>query len=78
MSDRCADCHCEFGPELPRTRHHLHYKHEEMDWVPEETVDLCWECHYARHRANPNKEYWRDCDQMEAYWYTYYKEMEKE
>lgn len=74
----CPDCGREFGIGVERTTHHLHYKHEWDDTIPEETIDLCWECHQARHRDNPNGEYWRDCEEMEAYWSTYYSTMEKD
>ena len=79
----CEDC---WRCDVPLELHHLRY------WIIgddgfEEDIDgketeadldvLCRDCHHARH-LDLNGEFWRDPEEMETHWWTFYNEMSKE
>jgi len=83
----CEDCG---NDSVELTRHHLTYTNPgdpdhgslaDLRWhvdQPDNIVMLCWPCHQARHRDNPCDEYWRDCEEMKNYFFTYYEEMARD
>lgn len=73
---RCGGCCEDCGRKCKLTMHHRHY-----DTVGNEALDdivaLCWPCHQARHR-DLNGDYWRDEEEMQTYWWMFWKEMDRQ
>jgi 5-methylcytosine-specific restriction endonuclease McrA len=69
---RCEEC----GREgLPLEMHHMTYENE---WEkPEDLEHLCRDCHLSRH-LDANGDFWADPMEKEAYWATYYSELDKD
>ena len=74
----CEDC----GERLPLELHHLRYSNT---WdkksirgreLPDDLAALCRDCHHERH-LDPNREFWRDPEEMEEFWAPYWWESDK-
>ena len=71
---RCEDCEEQKKLDM----HHLHYEVMQTGNMlcifgketPSDLVALCRDCHRARHR-DINGDYWRDPNEMAAYWATF-------
>jgi len=74
--NRCGGCCEDCGEKCRLTMHHRHY-----DTVGKESADdiagLCWGCHKARHR-DMNGEYWRNEQDKETHWFTFWEEWERD
>jgi 5-methylcytosine-specific restriction endonuclease McrA len=75
----CEDC----GEAWPLELHHLTYaragSEEESIFgheTPEALAALCRECHFARH-IDPHGDFWRDPEEMAAYWEMYEAALER-
>lgn len=79
--ERCMTCWHRGDDKCPGwcTRlelHHLHYQtvgHES----PDDLEAICRTCHNEAHR-DENGDFWLTEDEKDAYWYTFYKEMDKD
>ena len=75
---RCEDC----GKKVRLELHHLRYEtviYDEIEDIcghetPEDLRALCRECHLSNH-IDPAGIFWRDPEEMECHWSTYWAEL---
>jgi 5-methylcytosine-specific restriction endonuclease McrA len=67
---RCEECGCTGPLEL----HHMTYE-DEGNEDPNDLEHLCRSCHLSRH-LDVNGDFWADPMEKEAYWATYWEELE--
>ena len=75
---RCHDC----GETRRLELHHVSYQSDRPDRhecfgyeTSGQLVALCRECHRNRH-VDRLSDFWRDPEEMDAYWYTFNEQME--